>query len=103
MSIYTPDAWVLVEIKSKEYGDSKKIFAGWYGGYLGSDSWKLSSGNASMTEDGEYLVFPQASGSTYRCHKNCQRMTGYMSSIWANWQDGLLKHPEHTMKIEKIV
>ena len=100
--IYTPDAWVLVEIKSQEFGDSKKIFAGWYGGYCGSDSWKLSSGNLEMFEDGEFLVFPQESGSTYRCHKGCQRMTGYMSQVWSNWQDKLLEHPEHSMKLIKI-
>jgi len=102
MSIYTPDAWGLVEIKSKEYGDRHKIFAGWYGGYLNGDSWQLSSGNTDMYEEGEFLVFPQASGSIYRCHKECQRMTGYMNSLWNSWQDRLLEHPEHSMKLIKI-
>ena len=41
VSTYTPDAWVVVEINSEEFGMIKKIFAGWYGGYCGSDSWKL--------------------------------------------------------------
>lgn len=103
MNTYTPDAWVLVNIKSKEFGEVQKIFAGWYGGYCGSDSWKLSSGNLEMLEDGEFLVFPQYSSSTYRCHKDCQRMTGYMSNIWAGWQDQLLEHPGYTMEINKVI
>lgn len=82
MSKYIPDAWVLVEINSKEYGKIRKILAGWYGGYCGSDEWKLSSGNlAEYTENG-FIVFPQESGSFYYCHPDCQRMTGLMGSIF---------------------
>lgn len=67
MSTYTPDAWVPVLIESKEHGKIYKILAGWYGGYIGSDYWKLSSGveSISISEDGSVITMPQSSGSTY--------------------------------------
>lgn len=82
MSKYTPDAWVLVEINSKEYGKIKKILAGWYGGYCGSNEWKLSSGNLPEYKEDDFIVFPQESGSVYYCHPDCQRMTGLMASMF---------------------
>ena len=49
MSTYNPDLWTIVELK---YNDSdevtRKVMASWYGGYLGSDRWKLSSGITEM-------------------------------------------------------
>lgn len=67
MNTYTPDSWAPVLIESKEHGSVYKILAGWYGGYLGSDSWKLSSGveKIIVSEDGTALTMPQSSGSTY--------------------------------------
>ena len=40
MSVYNPDKWVIVKIDA----DSEciyKVFACWYGGYAGSDSWRI--------------------------------------------------------------
>lgn len=67
MSTYTPDAWVPVLIESEQYGKVYKVLAGWYGGFAGSDSWKLSSGieSVEVSEDGTVLTMPQSSGSTY--------------------------------------
>ena len=39
----TPDKWVVLKIEH-EGNIIYKVFASWYGGYLGSDSWKLNSG-----------------------------------------------------------
>ena len=45
MSTYTPDLWVILEFKEKDSEEvNRKVLASWYGGYAGSDSWKLSSG-----------------------------------------------------------
>ncbi len=93
MSEYTPDAWVIVEVKSKEHGTIKKILAGWYGG---SNSWKLSSGNLTEYVDGDYIVFPQESGSVYRCHKDAQRMTGYTAQIYAGFVKTIAESDEET-------
>ena len=71
MSTYTPDAWVPVLLESEQYGKVYKVLAGWYGGFAGSDSWKLSSGveSISVSEDGTVLTMPQSSGSTYIASK----------------------------------
>jgi len=81
MSTYTPDAWVMLEFNSTEYGNVRKILAGWYGGYCGSDSWKLSSGNLPEYIENGFVVFPQESGSVYYCDLNSQKLTGYTASI----------------------
>lgn len=84
-NIYRPDAWVIVEA-IYEGTSTKKVFAGWYGGYLGSDSWKLSSGIIEVKEEDEHYHFINESGSVYICHKGIQRMTGYMMRVLSSWQ-----------------
>lgn len=85
MSVYTPDKWVLLELTNR--GELiRKIFAGWYGGFTGSDSWKLSSEIVSETDTGECITFEMASGSTYNCHKGARGMSAYMSSVYTGWQ-----------------
>ena len=79
--IYTPDVWVKLEITSKQYGSVERILAGWYGGWAGSDSWKLNSGIVSITETAEAYVFAGVTGSTYVCHKTCQKLSSYTSGV----------------------
>jgi hypothetical protein len=87
MSEYTPDRWTMLEITGKGSEPIRKIFAGWYGGYLGSDSWKLNSGvtNIRIDDSGHY-EFDGQSGSTYYCHTNTYGMSGYMSQVLADWR-----------------
>jgi hypothetical protein len=68
MSNYTPDRWVVIKISHGE-NIVYKVFACWYGGYAGGDSWKMNSGITSVVEENNYYVFSGASGSTYTCHK----------------------------------
>lgn len=82
---YTPDQWTLVELKSEEHGSIIKVFAGWYGGYLNGDSWKLSSGVTETKDCGDYYEYLNESGSLYTCYKRARGMSGYMSSIYAGW------------------
>ena len=86
MNTYHPDRWVMVEINSTQHGKIRKILASWYGGYLGSDSWKLSSGNKEVIDSGDHYEIPQETGSIYYCHKNCIGMSNYTSSVFANFQ-----------------
>jgi hypothetical protein len=85
MSQYTPDRWVVLEFNHPERGVFRKLFAGWYGGWAGSDSWKLNSGiTAVRIEDGIY-EFDGYSGSTYRCHSSGHGMSGYMAQVLSGW------------------
>ena len=75
MSAYVPDVWVAVRFRGAAVpnGEIHKILAGWYGGFAGSDHWKLNSGITGITrEDHEFLV-EGYSGSIYRCAVGAER------------------------------
>lgn len=83
MSDYTPDNWVVLQFKEgKGTFPIYKVLAGWSGGYLDGDSWRMNSGITEVTEDGNYLLFHGYSGSTYRCHKNTYRLTMANSGVY---------------------
>jgi len=79
-----PDKFVVVRIETENFGVAIKVLASWYGGFAGSNSWKLSSGiiKISMTESG--YEFLNHSGSTYFCSKNSYGMSSYTASIYDN-------------------
>ena len=81
MSDYTPDKWVVVKITGKDTPPVHKVFACWYGGYLGSDSWKLNSGITKATLEGNVYYFEGSSGSVYECHKDIYGTNFYGGSV----------------------
>lgn len=83
---YTPDRWVILELKS-DTDRVIKILASWYGGYLGGDSWKLSSGNLSVEDCGEYYTIPQHSGSTYVLPKGAKGMSSMAAGKLAQFRN----------------
>lgn len=80
MSTYTPDTWVVIKIVAGQ-DTLYKVLAGWYGGYAGSDSWKLNSGITHVERDGDYYMFYGYSGSVYRCHKDIYRMSSLTAGV----------------------
>lgn len=86
MSDYRPDKWVVVKISG--YKDQAapihKVFACWYGGWAGSDSWKLNSGITKATLEGFVYSFEGSSGSVYECHKDCYGTNMYGSGVLSN-------------------
>jgi len=72
---YLPDNWVVLKIKEGKLDSGfYKVLAGWSGGYLYGDSWRMNSGISEVTEDGDYLLFHGYSGSVYRCYKGGYRL-----------------------------
>ena len=91
---HVPDKWVVVKINGSH--PHYRVFASWYGGYLGSDSWRLNSGITSLKEEENYYLFSGSSGSVYKCHKNQWGTNGYGGSVLGN----LIKNrPELAMEI----
>ena len=84
MSEYAPDKWVVVKISSDKSPPIHKVFACWYGGYLGSNSWKLNSGITRAYEDGNCFMFDGSSGSTYCCHKSNYGSNAYGAGVLQN-------------------
>lgn len=91
MSDYRPDKWVVVKITGADTLPIYKVFACWYGGYLGSDSWKLNSGITMATLEGNVYSFEGSSGSVYECHKDCYGTNGYGGGILNNMIDKVVK------------
>ena len=119
MSTYTPDRWVMLKFSSEEHGDVYKVLASWYGGYAGSDSWKLSSGVVSIkagvkyhnqkhwddkleqeleVKDVAYHYYDmlQSSGSTYRCYKDSYGMSGYTAGVFGDFEEQVSKMTDGT-------
>ena len=80
MTTYTPDCWTVVFLNGPD--PHYRVLAGWSGGYLHGDSWKLNSGITRVEEDGEYLLFYGLSGSVYHCHRHGYGLRMSTAGIW---------------------
>lgn len=83
MAQYKPDAWVIVELGPQETR-YHRVLGGWYGGFAGSDSWRLSSGITRIEKEAEVWKIYNESGSIYYCHERCERTTGLMDNVLNN-------------------
>lgn len=82
MSEYTPDKWIILEMETQgEDGPICKVFGNWYGGFAGSDSWKLSSGITKIVEHEDHYEIHNVSGSIYDCFKHAHGVNFYGSSV----------------------
>lgn len=102
MSEYNPDSWVIIKVMGIEDKDFFKVLAGWSGGYLDGDSWRMNSGIDKIEDDGDYYNFIGQSGSVYRCHKEGESMRMSMSGTWARM---LREYPDNVelVGVEDIV
>jgi hypothetical protein len=100
MSVYTPDVWVVLEFDAPQLETPiRKVFAGWYGGFAGSNSWKLNSGITAVRREGQWFEFDGYSGSTYRCHANNYHMSSLMQGVLAHWLKDAEQRGDATIKI----
>ena len=83
MSDYKPDKWVIVKITTPKE-TLYKVFASYYGGYAGADSWKMNSGITQAALANDSWEFSGYSGSVYSCHKDAYGTNGYGSSVLSN-------------------
>lgn len=63
--MYRPDNWVVIKINGPH--PHYRVLAGWSGGYLDGDAWRLNSGITKVTKEDNRLFFHGSSGSTYAC------------------------------------
>lgn len=82
MNEYNPDSWVIVKISQPDLPAVYKVLAGWSGGYLDGDSWRMNSGIVKVEKNGDYFDFTGDSGSVYKCHKNGNEMRMSMAGVW---------------------
>ena len=86
MSDYTPDRWLVVKIVTPTQR-LYKLFATWWGGYTGSDSWQMNSGITQATLVDDTWEFKGYSGSVYSCHKNSYGTNGYGGGVLQGFID----------------
>lgn len=84
MNAYAPDKWIVVKLTNKDNEIHYRVFANWYGGYLGSDTWKLNSGITNVTLVDNVYEFTGSSGSVYICHENGYGTSGYGQGVLTN-------------------
>lgn len=85
-SFYRPNNWVVIKLddgKDPHY----RVLAGWSGGYLDGDSWRMNSGITGVEESDDYYYFSGSSGSTYRCGKGSYILRMNTAGIWARLQE----------------
>ena len=80
MSEYTPDKWVVIEI-AMDNTTVQRILSSWYGGWAGSDSWRLSSGITEVEELEDSYIIKNESGSVYTCFKGRYGMSAYAMGV----------------------
>jgi hypothetical protein len=99
MSDYTPDSWVVLKITT-ETDVIYKVLAGWSGGYLDGDSWRMNSGITGVEKQAYLYGFYGSSGSVYWCHQGGYRLTmaiaGVYNQIKERFGDAVEMMPEDT-------
>jgi len=93
----TPDNWVVFSVKEDDVV-VYKILAGWSGGYLYGNSWRVNSGIKKITENNDYYYVEGYSGSIYCLNKNSEIMRMNISPIW----DALFKKYPDRVKLVKL-
>jgi hypothetical protein len=88
MSEYRPDNWVVLKIKDGKLDSGwYKVLAGWSGGYLDGDSWRMNSGISEVKVIGDYIEFWGYSGSCYICHKDSYGLRMNNAGIYQQLKD----------------
>jgi hypothetical protein len=78
----TPDKWVIISVDGR-----KHILAGFYGGYLGSDSWRRSTEIESYIDKGHCYEVVTKSGSEYVLFKKQEGLTNATSDIYNQMEE----------------
>lgn len=82
-----PDKWVILFIDGR-----KHVLAGFYGGYLGSDSYRRSTEIESYTDKGHYYEVVTKSGSEYVLFKSQEGLTKVTSDIYNKMEEYAKAH-----------
>lgn len=96
MSEHTPDKWVVVKLTNKQDLVHYRVFATWYGGYLGGDAWRLNSGITAVDLVDSCYEFVGSSGSVYRCRRDGYGTTSHGRGVL----NGLIKDSVELVNME---
>ena len=95
-NVSAPDNWVVLKIVTDDV-PLYKVLAGWGGGYLAGDSWRLNSGISMVFEREDSVDFYGYSGSLYHCRKGSYGLSMITSGIYEELSAGHVElMPEDT-------
>lgn len=100
-NMYMPDNWVIIALTTPT-DHIKKVLAGWHGGYLNGDEWRLSSGITKVTDKDTYWEIENESGSVYHCHKEAERLSGMTGSILGSYQQQAQDRGDITVEVISV-
>jgi hypothetical protein len=83
--MYNPDNWVIVKITMGD-NPTYKVLAGWSGGYLDGDSWRMNSGITKVEIEDDFYLFHGHTASVYKCHKHSEQMRMNIGGTWGLMQ-----------------
>lgn len=92
--IYYPDCWVVLKMS-----EGYKVLAGWSGGYLEGNSWRMNSGITKVDVTKGGFIFYGVSGSLYVCHEDCYGLRMSNAGIYNQLKekfDHIVLMPEDT-------
>ena len=83
--MHNPDNWVVIKMNGDD--PHYRVLAGWSGGYLDGDSWKMNSGITRVEDAGDRYNFYGSSGSCYSCGKESYTLRNNNAHIWSQLQN----------------
>lgn len=82
----TPDRWVILNVTSTEENQTvQKVMCGSYGGYTGSDVWRISSQIKQVAYKAGMYTFTTYSGNEYQCAMHSYGMSGLMADVYEGY------------------
>jgi len=78
---YEPDNWVIVALDQEDGSILYKVLAGWSGGYLDGDAWRINSGIESIEETEDHYLIHGYSGSVYKVNKQAEMVRMNIAGI----------------------
>ena len=73
---YVPDRWTRIKLNVRRedgtYDEQHRVLAAWKGGWLHSDSWRLSSPIKDVIQEDAMQEVYTEGGSIYECYKDRQ-------------------------------
>ena len=87
MSDYCPDLWVILKVEAPSLEEPLyKVMGSWYGGFGGSNSWRVNSGIEKVIRKDNIYEIVGYSGSIYYCPVDAVGMSFYSSNVLADLQ-----------------
>lgn len=84
-----PDRWVILKVTKNDTNEFwYMILAGWSGGYLDGDSWRMSSAIHKVEDKDDHFIATTYSGREYKLFKQAKGFNYIMSGVFNEAKKG---------------